>query len=65
MTLAALFIGMMTIMTIDSAYANSKNKGTSTQQNSCGNDDLTINIICQNVDSKNHGKDNTVFVNSS
>lgn len=64
-SLAALFIGIMAIMTIDSAYANSKNKGTSNQQNSCGNDDLTMNIICQNVDSKNHGKDNTVFVNST
>ena len=42
MTFAALFIGIMAIMTIDSAYANSKNKGTSTQQNSCGNDALTI-----------------------
>ena len=65
MIFAALFIGIMAIMTIDSAYANSKNKGTSTQQNSCGNDDLTINIICQNVGSKDHGRDNTVFVNST
>jgi hypothetical protein len=64
-TLAALFIGIMAIMTIDSVYANSKNKGTSTQQNSCGNDDLTMNIICQNVDSKDHGRDNTVIVNST
>ena len=27
-------------MTINSAYASSKNRGTSNQQNSCGNDDL-------------------------
>ena len=65
MIFAALFIGIMAIMTIDSAYANSKNKGTSIQQNSCGNDALTMNIICQNVDSKDHGRDNTVFVNST
>jgi hypothetical protein len=28
-------------------------------------DDLTTNIICQNNNSKNHGRDNTVFVNST
>ena len=65
MIFAALFIGIMAIMTIDNAYASSKNKGTSTQQNSCGNDALPLNIICQNVGSKDHGTDNTVFVNST
>ena len=52
-------------MTIDSAYASSKNTGTSNQQNSCGNDVLTMNIICQNSSSKDHGRDNAVFVNST
>ena len=53
-------------MTINSAsYASNKNRGTSNQQNSCGNDDLIMNIICQNNDSKDHGRDNTVFVNST
>ena len=61
LALAVLFIGIMTIMTINSAYASSKNWGTSNQQNSCGNDDLTTNIICQNNHSKNHGRDNTVL----
>jgi len=65
LALAVLFIGIMAIMTINSAYASSKNRGTSNQQNSCGNDDLTTNIICQNNNSKNHGRDNTVFVNST
>jgi hypothetical protein len=32
MIFAALFIGIMAIMTNDSAYANSKNKGMSTQR---------------------------------
>ena len=59
LALAVLFIGMMAIMTINSA--SSKNRGTSNQQNSCGNDDLTTNIICQNNHSKNHGRDNTVL----
>lgn len=36
-SLAVLFIGIMAIMTINSAYASSKNRGTSNQQNSCGN----------------------------
>ena len=62
--LAALLIGIMAIMTIHSAYASSKNTGTSNQQNSCGNDVLTMNIICQNNSSKDHGRDNAVFVNS-
>jgi len=35
LALAVLFIGMMAIMTINSA--SSKNRGTSNQQNSCGN----------------------------
>ena len=52
-------------MTVNSAYASSKNRGTSNQQNSCGNDDLTTNIICQDNNSKDHGRDNTVFVNST
>jgi len=63
--LAALLIGIMAIMTIHSAYASSKNTGTSNQQNSCGNDVLTMNIICQNSSSKDHGRDNAVFVNST
>ena len=51
-----LFIGIIAFMTINSAsYASNKNRGTSNQQNSCGNDDLIMNIICQNKDSKDHG----------
>jgi hypothetical protein len=52
-------------MTVNSVYASSKNRGTSNQQNSCGNDVLTTNIICQDNNSKDHGRDNTVFVNST
>ena len=64
--LAALLIGIIAFMTINSAsYASSKNTGTSNQQNSCGNDVLTMNIICQNSSSKDHGRDNAVFVNST
>jgi hypothetical protein len=29
------------------------------------NDDLTMNIICQNNGSKDHDRDNAVFVNST
>ena len=66
LVLTTLFIGIMAIMTIHDAYASSKSSRTSTQQNSCGNDDdLTTNIICQNNDSKDHGRDNTVFMNST
>ena len=67
LALAALFIGIIAFMTINSAsYASNKNRGTSNQQNSCGNDDPIMNIICQNNDSKDHGRDNnTVFVNST
>ena len=63
--LAVLFIGTMAIRTIDSVYASRKDTGTGNQQNSCGNDDLTMNIICQNNNSKDHGRDNAVFVNST
>jgi len=65
LVLTALFIGIIAIMTIHDAYASNKSSRTSTQQNSCGNDDLTTNIICQNNDSKDHGIDNTVFMNST
>ena len=65
LALSALFIGIMAIMTINSAHASSNNMGTSNQQNSCGNDNLTMNIICQNNDSKDYGRDNSVFVNST
>ena len=65
LVLTALFIGIIAIMTIHGAYASSKSSRTGTQQNSCGNDDLTTNIICQNNDSKDHGRDNTVFMNST
>ena len=65
LALAALFIGVLAIMTINNAYATSSNGGTSNQQNSCGNYNLAANIICQNNDSKDHEKDNSVFVNST
>ena len=51
LVLTALFIGIIAIMTIHDAYASSKSSRTSTQQNSCGNED--------------HGRDNTVFMNST
>lgn len=63
--LAILFIGTMAIMTINSVYANSKNKGTSTQQSSCGNEVLSSNIFCQNVGSNAHGRGNAAVVNAT
>ena len=56
--LAVLFIGVLAIGTIDNAYASSKNTRSNDQQNSCGNDDLNINITCQNNSSKDHGRNN-------
>ena len=50
--LAVLFIGTVAIMTIDSAYATSKTTETTTQRNSCGNDALPLNIICQIIYAK-------------
>jgi hypothetical protein len=64
--LTMLFIGTIAIyLTTDSVYATSKRSETSDQQNSCGNDDLALNISCQNVASQVHGKDNAVFVNAT
>jgi hypothetical protein len=61
-----LFIGTIAIyLTTDSVYATSKRSETSDQQNSCGNDDLALNISCQNMASQVHGKDNAVFVNAT
>ena len=58
-------IGIMTIMNLDNASASSKSKGNSNQQNSCGNDDLTVDIVCQNFDSKGHGRDNSAVPNAT
>jgi hypothetical protein len=56
MLVAALSIGTMIVGTLDNAHASSKNARSNDQQNSCGNDDLTINIICQNNSSKDRQK---------
>jgi hypothetical protein len=64
--LVMLFIGTIAIyLTTDSVYATSKRSETSDQQNSCGNDDLALNISCQNVDLQVQGKDNAVSVNAT
>ncbi len=63
--LMTLFIGTVVILTPHTGYASNKSSGSSTQQNRCGNDDLTINVICENDSSKGHGKDNTIIVNST
>ena len=60
-----IWTGIIAIVIFDNVYASSKHKGTSAQQNSCGNDDLTINIVCQNFDSKSHGRDNAEVLNST
>jgi hypothetical protein len=53
---AALSIVIMNVGTLDNAYASSKNARSNDQQNSCGNDDLTMNIVCQNNSSKDQQK---------
>jgi hypothetical protein len=65
LALAVLLIGTVAIMTIDVAFATSKNTGVSTQRNSCGNNDLPSNISCRNIDSSSHGRDNAVVVNAT
>lgn len=58
---AALYIGIMMVGIIDHAYASSKIPRSNDQQNSCGNDALITNIICQNNNSKDHGRNNAWF----
>jgi hypothetical protein len=63
--LTALFFGTVVILTPHTVYASHKSSGSSNQQNRCGNDDLTINVICENYSSKGHGKGNAIMVNST
>jgi hypothetical protein len=48
----------------DSAFATRKTE-TTAQQNSCGNDALPLNILCQNAGSQVQGRDNLVVVNAT
>ena len=54
-------IGIMMVGIIDHAYASSKIARSNDQQNSCGNDALITNIICQNNNSKDHDRNNAWF----
>jgi len=60
--MTAMLVGATALASTDSAFASKKreyNQATS-QANACGNDELPLNIGCQNVNSQVQGDENGV-----
>ena len=62
--ITAILIGATVFATTDSAFAGGKKKYEKnqviSQTNACGNDELPLNIGCQNIDSQIQGDENQV-----
>lgn len=64
--IAVMLVGATALATED-AYAGKKkeyNQATS-QATSCGNDELPLNVFCQNTESQVEGEDNVVAITGS
>lgn len=64
--MTVMLVGPTAVATED-AYAGKKNGNNqaTSQATSCGNDELPLNIYCQNTESQVEGEDNTVAITGS
>ena len=65
----AMLIGATAFATTDSAFAGGKKKYEKnqviSQTNACGNDELPLNIGCQNIDPQIQGDENQVALQAA
>ena len=58
---SAVLIGATALATADTAFATGKEKNqATTSTNACGNDEMPINVGCQNTNSQTQGDENSV-----
>jgi hypothetical protein len=62
--MAVMLVGATALATSESAFASDKNQATS-QATACGNDELPLNVFCQNTESQVEGEDNSVAITGS
>ena len=64
--IAVMLVGATALATED-AYAGKKkeNNQATSQATSCGNDELPLNVFCQNTESQVEGEDNVVAITGS
>jgi hypothetical protein len=59
--MTAMLIGATALATTDSAFATKYDKNQAiSQANACGNDELPLNVFCQNIASQVQGDENAV-----
>jgi hypothetical protein len=59
--MTAMLIGATALATTDSAFATKYDKNQAiSQANACGNDELPLNVFCQNIGSQVQGDENAV-----
>lgn len=64
--IAVMLVGATALATED-AYAGKKkeNNQATSKATSCGNDELPLNVFCQNTESQVEGEDNVVAITGS
>ena len=64
--MAAMLVGA-TALTMEDVYAGKKkeNNQATSQATACGNDELPLNVFCQNTESQVEGEDNSVAITGS
>lgn len=60
--MTAMLIGATALATTDSAFAGKKREYNQalSQANTCGNNELPLNVFCQNIGSQVQGDENAV-----
>jgi hypothetical protein len=66
---AAVMVVMLvgaTALAVENVYAGKKENNQATSQaTACGNDELPLNVFCQNTESQVEGEDNSVAITGS
>jgi hypothetical protein len=67
---AAVMVVMLvgaTALAVENVYAGKKkeNNQATSQATACGNDELPLNVFCQNTESQVEGEDNSVAITGS
>jgi hypothetical protein len=68
---AAVMVVMLvgaTALAVEDAFADGKkkeNNQATSQATACGNDELPLNVFCQNTESQVEGEDNSVAITGS
>jgi hypothetical protein len=61
--MTAVLIGAIALASTDNAFAGGKEKNQATSSaNTCGNEEVPINVGCQNANSQEQGDENAVSI---